>query len=132
MIKEELYEKASVIKDNIREIESKLRDKKKELLNLYNEYISEYGCIPFGTKIRVTLLTNSFKGEITETFEGFVAENKYCDYDYDYVSLYEDEKVKTKLFKVKKDGTQSCNILHFRGKVTNVEILSEPKEKELS
>lgn len=132
MIKEELYEKASVIKDNIREIESKLRDKKKELLNLYNQYVSEYGCIPFGTKIRVTLLTNSFKGEITETFEGFVAENKYCDYDYDYVSLYEDEKVKTKLFKVKKDGTQSCNILHFRGKVTNVEILSEPKEKELS
>lgn len=132
MIKEELYEKASVIKDNIREIESKLRDKKKELLNLYNEYISEYGCIPFGTKIRVTILTNGFNGEITETFEGFVAENKYCDYDYDYVSLYEDDKIKTKLFKVKKDGTQSCNILHFRGKVTNIEILSEPKEKELS
>ena len=132
MNKEVLQEKASVIKETIREIEAKLRDKKKELLNLYNEYISEYGCIPFGTKIRVTLLTNIFKEEITETFDGFVADNKYCDYDYDYVSLYEDEKIKTKLLKIKKDGTPSNFALHFRGKVTNIEILSEPKEKELS
>ncbi len=132
MNKEVLQEKASVIKETIREIEAKLRDKKKELLNLYNEYISEYGCIPFGTKIRVTLLTNIFKEEITETFDGFVADNKYCDYDYDYVSLYEDEKIKTKLLKIKKDGTPSSFALHFRGKVTNIEILSEPKEKELS
>ncbi len=128
MIKEVLKEKESVIKESIREIEGKLRDKEKELLKLYNEYVYEYGCIPYGTKIRVTLLTK----EKTETFDAFVADNKYSDYDYDYVSLYEDEKIKTKLFKVKKDGTQSCNLLRFRGKVTNIEILSEPKEKELS
>lgn len=132
MIKEVLQEKESVIKESIREIEDKLRDKKKELLNLYDEYVSEYGCIPYGTKIRVTLLTNRFHEEITETFDAFVADNKYCDYEYDYVSLYEDEKIKTKLFKVKKDGTQSCNILRLYGKVINVEILSESKEKELS
>lgn len=134
MIKEVLQEKESVIKESIREIEGKLRDKKKELLNLYNKYVSEYECIPYGTKIRVTLLTNVFKEEITETFDAFVADNKYCDngYEYDYVSIYEDEKIKTKLFKVKKDGTQSCNILHLNGKVINIEILSEPKEKELS
>lgn len=132
MIKEVLKEKESIIKDNIREIEGKLRDKKKELLNLYNEYISEYRCIPYGTKIRVTVLVSVFNEEIIETFDGIVADNKYCDFDYDYVSLYEDEKIKTKLFKVKKDGTQSSNVLRFRGKVTNVEILSEPKEKELS
>ena len=132
MIKEVLKEKESVIKDNIREIESKLRDKKKELLNLYNEYISEYGCISYGTKIRVTVLVGVFNEEIIKTFDGIVADNKYCDFDYDYVSLYEDEKIKTKLFKVKKDGTPSCNILRFRGKVTNIEVLSEPNEKELS
>lgn len=132
MNKEVLQEKASVIKECIREIEDNLRDKKKELLNLYNEYVSEYECIPYGTKIRVTFLTNCFNEEITETFDAFVADNKYSDYDYDYVSLYEDEKIKTKLFKVKKDGTPSCNILRFRGKVTNIEVLSEPKEKELS
>lgn len=132
MIKEVLQEKESIIKEGIREIEDNLRHKKKELLNLYNEYVSEYGCIPYGTKIRVTFLTNVFNEEITETFDAFVADNKYCDYDYDYVSIYEDEKIKTKLFKVKKDGTQSCNVLRFRGKVDNIEILSEPKEKELS
>lgn len=134
MIKEILQEKESVIKESIREIEDKLRDKKKELLNLYDEYVSEYGCIPYGTKIRVTLLTNRFNEEITETFDAFVADNKYCDngYDYDYVSLYEDKKIKTKLFKIKKDGTQSCNILRLYGKVINIETLSESKEKELS
>lgn len=131
MNKEVLKEKESIIKESIREIESNLRDKKKELLNLYNEYISEYGCMPFGTKIRVTVLTN-IKKEITETFDGFVMDNKYCGYDYDYVSLYEDKNIKTKLLKIKKDGTPSSFVLHFYGKVTNVEILSEPKEKELS
>lgn len=132
MIKEVLKEKESVIKETIREIEAKLRDKKKELLKLYNEYVSEYGCIPYGTKIRVTVLTKRFNEEITETYDGFVADNKYCDYDYDYISIYEDEKIKTKLLKIKKDGTPSNFVLRFYGKVTNIEILSEPKEKELS
>lgn len=132
MIKEVLKEKESVIKETIRKIERKLRDKKKELLNLYNEYVSEYGCIPYGTKIRVTVLTKCFNEEITETYDGFVADNKYSDYDYDYISIYEDEKIKTKLLKIKKDGTPSNLVLRFYGKVTNIEILSEPKEKELS
>ena len=127
MTREKLDRELKAIDTDRKALEDKISTLRKKKIELQLQYVSEYpNLIKIGSKLRIKSKIKHWGGETIHEYVVFVGSHEYVEsYNYYCSFIHEDDRIGTKLFKIKKNGQASERVERIMGDIIEIEILEQ-------